>query len=288
MMSAPAENGDHRMFTVQSAGLTDVGRNRNNNEDAYEISPPCYMVADGMGGAAAGEIASRMAIDVISADLSGITHTSDKNVEKAALKAYRHADDQIKQEMKKNPQYAGMGTTFVMAIQFDDRLFIANIGDSRAYIVTSSNPGKPGAVSSSVSADANAATGIMEAFDESSSGNGKRMTRLTVDHSVVMEMVEAGIIEEDDIRTHPMRNRITRCLGSTGNTEPEFCWYTLKDSDTLLLCSDGLWEMIHEELMLAIFKSTPDLDELNRRLVKAANNSGGVDNITLVTARFSG
>ena len=139
----------------------------------------------------------------------------------------------------------------------------------------------------SVSADANAATGIMEAFDENFSGNNKQLSRLTLDHSVVMEMVEAGIIEEDDIRTHPMRNRITRCLGSTVNADPDFYWYTLKDGDTLLLCTDGLWEMIHEELMMAIFKSTTDLDELNHRLIKAANNSGGVDNITVVAARFT-
>ena len=275
------------MFSVQSAGLTDVGRNRTNNEDAFEIAPPCYMVADGMGGAAAGEIASKMAIDVISADLAGITHTSDKDVEKAALKAYRRADDEIKREMKEKPEYAGMGTTFVMAIQFDDRLFIANIGDSRAYVVTSTNPGKGDTGPATLSADANAATGVMQAYDDSSSGGGKQITRLTVDHSVVMEMVESGIIEEDDIRTHPMRNRITRCLGSIVNTEPDFYWYELKDGDTLLLCSDGLWEMIHEELLLAIFKSTADLDELNKRLVKAANNSGGVDNITVVTARFN-
>ncbi|MQY78027.1 MAG: SpoIIE family protein phosphatase, partial [Bacteroidetes bacterium] len=98
-----------------------------------------------------------------------------------------------------------------------------------------------------------------------------------------MEMVNSGIIMEEDIRTHPMRNRITRCLGSIGNSEPDFFRYDISDGDTLILCSDGLWEMVHEDLVMAIVNSSKDPEEICKRLVLSANNSGGVDNITVIT-----
>jgi protein phosphatase len=111
--------------------------------------------------------------------------------------------------------------------------------------------------------------------------------RLTDDHSVVMGLVAAGVISENEIRSHPLRNRITKCVGSLGDLEPDFLWYDIQEGDTLILCTDGLWEMVHEELMLAVVKSSVKPEEMCRRLISAANDAGGQDNITVITARFS-
>jgi PPM family protein phosphatase len=268
---------------AQSAGLSDVGRVRTNNEDFLAIHPPLYIVADGMGGAAAGEVASRLAVNVIVEELAHLTYSKDAALEKAAESAFKRADNEIKQQAKSDPALSGMGTTAVVAFHTGDRIFLANVGDSRAYLITGS-----GALSGMKpsSAASTAQTGIMKAISDDDAPGIGRITRLTVDHSVVMEMVASGVIEEDDIRTHPLRNRITRCLGSIGNSSPDFYWKTVAPGDTLLLCSDGLWEMVYEDLLLAIVNSHADLDEVNPRLIRAANNAGGVDNITVVTVRF--
>jgi protein phosphatase len=272
---------------AQSAGLSDVGRVRTNNEDYLAIHPPLYIVADGMGGAAAGEVASHLAVNTIAGELAHLSYTRDDAVENAASEAFRCADHAIKQQAKNDPALSGMGTTAVLAIQFGDRVFIANVGDSRAYLVTNPSAALRSGENTSASASS-AQTGIMKAISDDDTPGVSRITRLTVDHSVVMEMVASGVIEEDDIRTHPLRNRITRCLGSVGASSPEFYWRNVAPGDTLVLCSDGLWEMVYEDLLLAIVNSHPDLDEINQRLIRAANNAGGVDNITVVTVRFEG
>jgi protein phosphatase len=117
-------------------------------------------------------------------------------------------------------------------------------------------------------------------------GHGS-IRRLTDDHSVVMNLFIAGVITENEIRSHPLRNRITKCVGSLGDLEPDFLWYDLSDSETLILCSDGLWEMVHEDLILAVVKSSGKPEEMCRRLISAANDAGGQDNITVIAARFS-
>ncbi|MBA7592700.1 Protein phosphatase PrpC [subsurface metagenome] len=102
-----------------------------------------------------------------------------------------------------------------------------------------------------------------------------------------MQLVQSGVIEEKDIRTHPLRNRITKCLGSMNNQEADITWFDIEDGDVLLLCSDGLWEMIHDELIYAIISTSNDPANICKKLIDAANNAGGVDNITAIIAQFT-
>ncbi|MFC1539752.1 PP2C family protein-serine/threonine phosphatase, partial [Candidatus Latescibacterota bacterium] len=160
-------------------------------------------------------------------------------------------------------------------------------GDSRAYVISKPDSGESKDTDSKVIGNSAAETGVMPKFGAEKEEKGaESIRRLTQDHSVVMEMVNSGVIEEKDIRTHPMRNRITRCLGSIGSSDPDFLWHGISHGDTILLCSDGLWEMVHEDLILAIINSSSDPEDACKRLITAANNSGGADNITAIAAKF--
>lgn len=276
-------------FTMESAGRTDVGRLRTNNEDNYALEPPLLIVADGMGGAAAGEIASSIAVRSIAESLAGMAYTSDDEIASTVKRAVMDADAEIKRETGINPDMLGMGTTIVLAIQFDNRIMIANVGDSRAYLITERNElTKSAPVHPASSVDANAQTAILQPIGLDT---GKKVTsgitRISQDHSVVMDLVRSGVINEEDIRTHPLRNRITRCLGSIKDDGADVSWHDIHDHDVLILCSDGLWEMVHEDIMLAVTNSSDTMDEACRRLVDAANDAGGADNITVIAARFS-
>ncbi len=277
------------MFDMKVSGLTDVGIARNNNEDSYLIDNSLFIVADGMGGAAAGEVASQLAVKVISSELKNISYTTDEEAIQKVTDSIKKTDSEIKALMKTDSALEGMGTTLVMGICFDSRILISYIGDSRAYIISKPNVGSQKDSNETPVSDAGAATGVLPKFDNGKKiiDSGESIVRITQDHSVVMEMVNSGVITEEDIRTHPMRNRITRCLGSIGNSEPDFTWHTISDGDKLVLCSDGLWEMVHEDLMFAIINSSTDTDDMCKRLVTAANNSGGSDNITIIIAMFT-
>ncbi|MCE5250677.1 protein phosphatase 2C domain-containing protein [bacterium] len=278
------------MVTMTTAGLTDTGMSRTNNEDTYLTDKSLLIVADGMGGAAAGEVASQLAVEEISKKLRGTVYVSDDQIRKAFNDAIWNADATIKERTRKNPDLRGMGTTIMAALHLGDRLLIGFVGDSRAYIVTQKNQDSPASSRPDVpKVDTNAATAILQKitddFQPSSKEKGS-IQRITNDHSVVMELVNSGVIQEDDIRTHPMRNRITRCVGNLTDKGPDFVWHTIANDDTLILCSDGLWEMIHEDLIFAIVKSSKTVEEMCKRLINAANDAGGADNITVITAQF--
>ena len=269
------------------SGLTDVGIVRNNNEDTFLIDNSLLIVADGMGGAAAGEVASKLSVNIISEELSNFSYTNDEEIIQLLKNSIKKADDEIKAQMSKDSSLEGMGTTVVMALHLDSRLLIGNVGDSRAYVITNPKAGLPKGPEENILSDTNAETGVMKAFGGGVKfGNGESIARITQDHSVVMEMVNSGVILEEDIRTHPLRNRITRCLGSFGNSEPDFIWRDISDGDTLILCTDGLWEMVHEDIILAIVNSSTNPEDICKRLITAANNTGGVDNITVIAAMF--
>jgi len=275
------------MFRMKVSGLTDVGVVRDNNEDTFLIDNSLLIVADGMGGAAAGEVASELAVNVISGELSNFSYTTDEEIIQLLRNSIKKADDEIKARMSEDSSLEGMGTTVVMALHLDSRLLIGNVGDSRAYIITNPRAGLSKEPKENQVSDANAETGVMKAIGgDKGYGDGENITRITQDHSVVMEMVNSGVILEEDIRTHPLRNRITRCVGSFGNSEPDFIWHDISNGDILLLCTDGLWEMVHEDLILAIVSSSANFEDICKRLVVAAKNSGGVDNITVITAIF--
>ena len=261
---------------LKTAGLTDTGRYRSNNEDSYSIEGPVLVVADGMGGAAAGEVASSIAVDAITRKASKIKHSSDSRIGKAVSDAFMSADSEIRKRISKTPELRGMGTTAVLALPFGHHVMVANVGDSRVYHFPASRP---------VRATAPDANSKQNSESEEPQRRFSAIYRVTTDHSVVMELVKAEIINEEDIRTHPLRNRITRCLGSC-EAGPDIQWLDVNDGDGLLLCSDGLWEMVHEDLILAIFNSSETPEEICRKLIDAANNGGGVDNITAIAAIF--
>ena len=274
------------MYEMLPAGLTDTGRARKNNEDSFLVDNPLLIVADGMGGAAAGEIASSLAVEVISSSLKNVSFSSDEEITGIMKNAILKADSEIKERTKTSPELKGMGTTVVTALHIDDRLLIGNVGDSRAYIVTC-KPGSPAPESQAI--DSFAETAVMQAITDDFKPSAKKeesIRRITEDHSVVMDLVRSKVITEDEIRTHPLKNRITRCVGNFTGDGPEFVWHDIQEDETLLICSDGLWEMLYDELMLAIVKSSSTLEETCQRLVDAANEKGGADNITVVAATF--
>ena len=276
------------MYIMNAAGLSDTGILRTNNEDNYIVDIPLLIVADGMGGAVGGEIASSIAVKTISDNLKNISYSNDDEVAEAINQAVMNADSEIKKQTELNTDLTGMGTTIVTALHLDARVLIANLGDSRAYLITDSSAGSvPPSESPPPAADALAQTAILEAIDinekKEISGSIKRITE---DHSVVMDLVRSGVIEEKEIRTHPLRNRITKCAGSKSNDGPDLSWHEIKDGDMLLMCSDGLWELVHEDIILAIARSSKNLEEVNKRLIDAANDAGGTDNITVITAQF--
>jgi len=275
------------MFKMKAAGLSDVGRLRKNNEDSFAVEGSLLVVADGMGGAAAGEIASKIAVETIMEKLKDIPYTSDDEVASTVRNAITEADDKIKRQTRLNRELDGMGTTIVLAIHFDDRILVANVGDSRAYLITDivSGPGQsrePG----SPSVDANAQTAILQPVSMDEQRSPGKIVRLSEDHSVVMDLVRSGVITEDEIRTHPLRNRITRCVGSFRDESADVTWYDVNENDILILCSDGLWELVQEDIIFAVANSSPSMEELCQKLIDSANGAGGTDNITVVAARF--
>ncbi len=269
-----------------SYGLTDVGRIRKNNEDNFAIENDLLIVADGMGGAAAGETASSIAVDTITSLLKDIPYSTDDAIAAAVKKAIAKADDTIKQQARIDAELKGMGTTVVMALRYGDRICLGNVGDSRAYVISGGTGS--GQVAAAGPVDANAQTAILEAVDLNSPPpkNEASISRISQDHSVVMDLVNSGVITEEDIRTHPLRNRITRCVGSINDNGADTSWHTVKPGETLILCSDGLWEMVHEDIILAIVSSSGSVKEICKRLIDAANDAGGQDNITVIAALF--
>lgn len=272
------------MITIQAAGMSDVGRLRKNNEDNFAVEGSLLVVADGMGGAAAGEIASSIAVDILKKNLATVPNASDDEIAALVKKAIDDADAAIKKRTARNPETNGMGTTVVLALQIDDRILLANVGDSRAYLI-STRPKTPSGINAAI--DANAQTAILQPISLDVIGkNMGSIKRVTEDHSIVMELVRNGVIAEEDIRTHPLRNRITRCLGSLREDSADITWIDPNENDVLILCSDGLWEMVHEDIILAVAHSSDSMEETCKRLIDAANDAGGADNITVIAARF--
>ena len=276
-------------YEMKTADLTDFGRIRSNNEDTFLIDDTLLIVADGMGGAVAGEIASSLAAEVISGYMKKISYSSDKNITQHMEMAILKADSEIKKQSVEKPELSGMGTTIMAALHLDSRLLIGYVGDSRAYIISPPRKDTSTATPSVTKYDTNAQTAVFKKLGDSQKPSGitkEGIRRVTSDHSVVMDLVNSGVIGEEEIRTHPLRNRITRCVGNLTGPGPDFVWHDISVNDTLILCSDGLWEMIYEDLILAIVNSSSNLEEICKRLIDAANNAGGADNITVIAAQF--
>jgi serine/threonine protein phosphatase PrpC len=224
---------------VEVGVATDLGKVREGNEDSYLVDPPLllYAVADGMGGHRGGEVASHLALETVESLARAGTGTLAEQVHEANRTVYERS--------QRDRRVTGMGTTLTAARIVDDAVFLAHVGDSRAYLL------RAGA-----------------------------FRQLTEDHTLVNRMVRAGEITADEADVHPHRNVLTRALGTEPDVEVDEDEVALMEGDRLLLCSDGLFGMVTEDQIQAILENEPDPQHAVDRLVRAANRAGGVDNIT--------
>lgn len=206
--------------------------------------PNLFVVADGMGGHRGGGYASRLAVESI---LEKAREDEEEDISQILVDAIRHANRCIKQAAQEDERLLGMGTTVVAASCIDGRLEVANVGDSRLYVV-----------------------------------NGAQIRQITQDHSLVEEMVRFGGISREQARTHPDRNIITRAVGVEDVLEVDCFFVPMERGDQVLLCSDGLTGMLEDEEIRRIMTDKTDVRERALRLVEAANDQGGSDNIAVI------
>jgi PPM family protein phosphatase len=236
------------------ANRTDIGRVRQVNEDSLWVEQlpsgiVAAVVADGMGGHLAGEVASRMTVDSLQASISQATAgMTDEECEALLQSAVKHANEIVYTTASSNEQYSNMGTTVIIALVEGERAVIAHVGDSRVY-----------------------------------KANADGLVQLTDDHTLVNELVKSGQITPEEAAVHPRRNVIMRAVGTDPEVSADVSVYSLAASDILLLCSDGLTDMVSTDQMLeTLLTETLDLDGKAERLVSLALHGGGDDNITVV------
>lgn len=238
---------------MKAFSITDIGERRRINQDYVFCSetaigklPNLFVVADGMGGHNAGDYASRFCVEFFRQKIE----ESDLDLPIASIKtALRSTNDALQKEAQEKPELEGMGTTFVVATIFDKEMYVANIGDSRLYVI------------------------------------GKEMKQITQDHSLVEEMVKTGELDRSEARIHPNKNIITRALWANEVAEPDFFEVDLEEGDTVLMCSDGLTNMLEDETIEQIIREHDDLESAAATLVKFANQNGGKDNIAIILIR---
>ena len=231
---------------VEQAGRTDVGRQRTANEDSLVVSPPLFAVADGMGGAKAGEVASAVAVEAVEE-----ARESGEPAEAQLASIVRDANRRIYELAVADESRRGMGTTLTLAKVHGDEVSLAHVGDSRAYRMRDGE-----------------------------------LTQLTRDHSLVAELERSGQITAEAAEHHPQRSIITRALGPEPDVEVDTYTLAGREEDVFLICSDGLTSMISDEEVASIVRSAASLDEAAGALVLAANQSGGKDNITVILFRL--
>ncbi|HEX6459151.1 MAG TPA: Stp1/IreP family PP2C-type Ser/Thr phosphatase [Thermoleophilaceae bacterium] len=227
---------------AEEVGLTDVGRQRQTNEDRFYESPPVFAVADGMGGARSGEVASQIAVDEFSEQ-----ENADRSPEDQLAAIAHAANRKIYELAQSDESHAGMGTTLTAAMVGENEISLGHVGDSRAYRF-----------------------------------RDDKLERLTQDHSLVEELMRMGKLSPEDAEVDPRRSIITRALGPEPTVDVETCTYPARDGDVYLLCSDGLTGMVSEERLAEILRGRSSLKQAAEELVKAANANGGKDNITVV------
>ena len=237
---------------LTSFAVTDIGRLRKQNQDYVFRSevpvgplPNLFIVADGMGGHKAGEYASMCAVETV---VDEVNLSKERGSVRVLSAAIRKANARVRKKALSDEHYYGMGTTFVAATIDEDGLNVANIGDSRLYLIS-----------------------------------GGEIRQITTDHSLVEEMVRLGSLERNKARLHPDKNIITRALGVIDEADVDFFEVEhLSAGDTILMCSDGLSNMVEDSEMLGIINGQGSVEERANRLVAAANMNGGRDNIAVV------
>ena len=235
---------------MKTFSVTDAGVVREMNQDYYFSSdtavgnlPNLFIVADGMGGYKAGDYESRYTIERVVASVSRNTGEEPIAIMKEAI---NKANELLVAESREDESKSGMGTTLVIGTIIGNKLFVANIGDSRLYVV------------------------------------GQNMRQITRDHSLVDEMVRLGEINADEARVHPDKNIITRAVGTSDHVEADFFEVEITADDTILLCTDGLTNMVRDDEILDIIKKYDNAQAATMQLVKEANANGGRDNITVM------
>ena len=238
-------------------GQTDPGLTRNNNEDAlaFEAATGLCILADGMGGYNAGEIASGMAVAFIKSDMGhwlseAGRQASAKEVRRALETCVDNANHSIFNAASSNAEFAGMGTTLVVGVFQDGRLLLGHLGDSRCYRL-----------------------------------RGQGFQQITKDHSLIQEQLDAGLITPEQAFVSVNRNLLTRALGIEGMTLVEVNEHRVEAGDLYLMCSDGLSDMVEDEGIAAIVRGGGTLAHMARQLIDAANGAGGRDNISVLLAR---
>lgn len=235
---------------MRATAITDIGKTRAVNQDYIYASvegigclPNLFIVADGMGGHKAGDTASRYTVETLKALIAESEETDALSVISEAVKS---VNTLLIKKAGESEDYQGMGTTLVIASIFGNVLRVANVGDSRLYVID----------------------------DE--------ITQITRDHSLVEEMVLAGQLSRSEARTHAKKNVITRAIGGEEQVEPEMFSVDLKENSKILMCSDGLTNMLEDDEIMRIVKNSPDIEEAAAVLIDRANANGGKDNISVV------
>ena len=235
---------------IKSFSVTDIGKKRKLNQDFVYSSdepvgnlPNVYIVADGMGGHQAGDYASKCTVETMVREIRGCFEKSPIRI---LSRAIRIANDQVRKKAREDESLLGMGTTVVAATCLGKYLQVANVGDSRLYIIN----------------------------DE--------VRQITRDHSLVEEMVRMGGLDREAARNHPDKNIITRAIGARDTIEIDFFHEELKSGDIVLMCSDGLTNMLEDEEIGRIIKSQGTIEERAEELIEAANQNGGRDNIAVI------
>ena len=241
------------MSRLKYAGLTDIGRVRQENQDHWAAAPAhgLFVVSDGMGGEAAGSLASRVVVEgllpLVRREMKGIADLAPPEAETRLLGALATLSGQVAKQTWHEPGLDGMGATVVLALIRDLQALVAYLGDSRAYLLRNGTLGQ-----------------------------------LTHDHSIVQLLLDTGEITPEGAANHPERGRLTRFVGMPGEALPEAQRLTLYPADRLLLCTDGLSGMLTDAQLAEILSEAAPPEEACQRLVSAANEAGGLDNITVL------
>lgn len=238
---------------IQAAALSSVGRVRSGNEDSFGqcAEAGVFVVCDGMGGAAAGEVASRLAVDTVLDFACRTTQTA--GLPERLSEAIAEANQQVHRRAAADSALTGMGTTLVLLQLTPERAWLAHVGDSRIYLF-----------------------------------RDHLLARCTNDHSLVDEQVRMGQLTPQEAEQSPFRNIITRAIGTQPSVVPEINEIVVESGDVFLLCSDGLTRELSDEQIEEILRTTSDLDAACQRLIEGANEAGGHDNVTCLLARVGG
>ena len=235
---------------MNAYALTDVGRQRNMNQD-YVFStvkpvgnlPNLFIVADGMGGHKAGDLASKFSVNTF---IDCVKNSGSSKPVQIISDAIKHTNEELLKLASTSEDYRGMGTTFVVAVIYGKSVYVANIGDSRLYLAD------------------------------------RELKQVTRDHSYVEEMVQMGTLNREDARTNEYKNVITRALGGAENVIPDFFEIEIEDNSRIIMCTDGLTNMVTDKEIESVMSSHDDIMNKADKLVMMANQNGGKDNISVI------